>query len=119
MTLKSLRAAALPALLAGAAGCNTTICDRITASHSKLAAKGKPCGIDEGTFDQNVCLQGYKGCTDADVSTVNRIWDCLDRLPNCTAGTVNAWQGQVQDCQKVNKVAAKACSDALSVQGTP
>lgn len=108
--------AAVGALLLNA--CSSSICDRAGSVNQGLEQKAAPCTSGDGGITMDVgtipasCEEKAKSCTSDDVAKLNKMFDCMEKLPACAKGGELAWFGQIAGCAQGNEPSA-ACNAAF------
>lgn len=116
--MTSIRAVRLVTAMAGvalAAGCGTNVCTRAQKTYDKVNSKIGTCDYKPFAFNTTTCDNGEKSCTDNDRTTINRVFDCYDKVSSCNPDQQNAWEGAIKDCN-TNSDVTEACSAAIAAK---
>ncbi len=99
-------------LAAAAAGCGN-VCDRADAAANSVRQKAAACKVTLTFTSRATCDRGIDSCSDADVQTLNSIYDCQERLPTCVVGQEQAWVTQLNACAAAATSLSTACANAF------
>ncbi len=102
-----------------AVGCGGSICDRAAGFNNTVKTKVSACPtlsgiVSTSTFDKAKCETGAKSCTSDDNATINKFFDCIDKVPNCVAGQEAAFASASQACSASITSVSAACQTALA-----
>lgn len=103
-----------------AAGCGSNLCDRT--ERADPAKKAGDCGGAGGKLlgDRAACSSRQSACTAADQSALTRAFDCLDKLPVCSASTKATWASSHGAClSPLSAEVSQACRQAFFAAGIP
>jgi hypothetical protein len=99
-------------------GCFGTQCNNMLDATDKFIEKVRPClqaGQTTTRFNVSQCETSIDKCTSAELEAVGKYADCLRNLPNCTPGTVQAFDAALTACNaSVSAQIGQNCAVALS-----
>ncbi|MFZ5471282.1 MAG: hypothetical protein ACOZIN_17810 [Myxococcota bacterium] len=111
---RAARASTLVAVLFALAGCGTSVCDKNAAtdlSKKQGTCTGELGGNLLGAKDQ--CTSAITQCRGSDEAALQKMLDCLGKLPVCAEPEKDAWLASRQGCFEQVAGLSEACRDAV------
>lgn len=113
--MKALQTALLAGVFALAfTGCQPSVCERSQTADSKVASA---CGI--APLLGNACTESIKSCSDADQKVLGDVVGCVEKMPECTPLSRDAWLLQRDGCTGALTTLSPACAEAIFMGSLP